>query len=53
MVLEVVERKAKGEVITITDIPQVQPQQTDMMAELRRSLEMTVTVPQAQQAAKT
>jgi DNA end-binding protein Ku len=46
-ILEVVEKKAKGEVITITEIKTEVPKQADMMAELRRSLELTATIPAA------
>jgi DNA end-binding protein Ku len=51
-VIEVVERRAKGELITVTEIKPAHPQQNDIMAELRRSLEMTCTVPTTQPAAK-
>lgn len=51
-VLEVVEKKAKGELITITELRVEAPKQTDMMAELRRSLEIPCTVQAPQTATK-
>ncbi|MGB8216277.1 MAG: Ku protein [Candidatus Methanoperedens sp.] len=51
-VLDVVEKKAKGEVITITQTIVEAPKQTDMMAELKRSLEMSCTIPAAQTVAR-
>ncbi|NJD75745.1 MAG: hypothetical protein FIB08_01430 [Candidatus Methanoperedens sp.] len=51
-VLEVVEKKAKGELITITEIKTEIPKQTDMMAELRRSLEIPCAIQTGQTATK-
>lgn len=51
-VLEIVEKKATGQLITITEIKADAPRQTDMMEELRRSLEVPCAVQTAQSAAK-
>jgi DNA end-binding protein Ku len=51
-VLEIVEKKATGQLITITEIKAEAPRQTDMMEELRRSLESNAFAPAPQIAVK-
>lgn len=48
-VIEMLNRKMKGEIVTITEVKAVEPKVIDLMAELRRSLEMPGGVLEAPQ----